>query len=220
MKKVSSVFCGIKREMSLTPGVFALTDLITAQLEELKKEVLTCRNCGLRDGCQQVVFGEGYPGLLVIGEGPGADEDRLGRPFVGKAGQLLDKILAAGGFDRNKNAYIANVVKCRPPGNRVPTPAESLACLPHLHAQMRILQPKIVLLLGATALRYVLQSTDGITKARGKWEERDGVFYLPTYHPAALLREPRRKIEVWADIQDLVKKYRELVDPNHYSPYC
>ena len=92
-----------------------MTDSIMAQLEELEKKVLSCRNCGLRDGCRQVVFGEGRPGLMMIGEGPGGDEDRLGRPFVGRAGQLLDKILAAGGFDRHKNAYIANVVKCRPP---------------------------------------------------------------------------------------------------------
>lgn len=197
-----------------------MTDELTAQLNELEKRVLTCRGCRLRDGCQQVVFGEGRPGLMVVGEGPGGDEDRLGRPFVGRAGQLLDKILAAGGFDRQVNTYIANVVKCRPPTNRVPSPDESAACLPHLYEQMRILQPKIVLLLGATALRYVLQCTEGVTKSRGKWQEREGIFYLPTFHPAALLRDPRRKIEVWADIQELVKKYRELVDPAHYSPYC
>ncbi len=156
---------------------------------------------------------------MVIGEGPGADEDRLGRPFVGKAGQLLDKILASGGFDRHRNAYIANVVKCRPPGNRVPTPTECLACLPYLREQMYILQPKVVLLLGATALRGVLGVTEGITKARGNWIEQDGVWYLPTFHPAALLRDPRRKVEVWADIQSLFWKYRELVDPQHTSPF-
>ena len=141
--------------------------MILAELAALKAKVVNCRACGLRAGCQQVVFGEGYPGLMVIGEGPGADEDRLGRPFVGKAGQLLDKILASGGFDRHRNAYIANVVKCRPPGNRVPTPTECLACLPYLREQMYILQPKVVLLLGATALRGVLGVTEGITKARG-----------------------------------------------------
>ncbi len=193
--------------------------MILAELAALKAKVVNCRACGLRAGCQQVVFGEGYPGLMVIGEGPGADEDRLGRPFVGKAGQLLDKILASGGFDRHRNAYIANVVKCRPPGNRVPTPTECLACLPYLREQMYILQPKVVLLLGATALRGVLGVTEGITKARGNWIEQDGVWYLPTFHPAALLRDPRRKVEVWADIQSLFWKYRELVDPQHTSPF-
>ncbi len=197
-----------------------MSDQITAQLDELKAKVLSCQACRLRAGCQQVVFGEGQPGLMVIGEGPGADEDRLGRPFVGAAGQLLDKILAAGGFKREVNAYIANVVKCRPPGNRLPSTEESAACLPYLHEQIQILQPKIILLLGATALRSVLQSTEGITKLRGKWQEQEGILYMPTFHPAALLRDPRRKPAVWEDIQEIVKKYRELVDPKHYSPYC
>lgn len=193
---------------------------IQAELAHLAKEVLTCKRCGLREGCKQVVFGEGHPGLMVIGEGPGAEEDLQGRPFVGAAGQLLDKILASGGFDRNVNAYIANVVKCRPPANRVPSPQECAACLPHLQAQMAILKPKIVLLLGATALRGVLQCTQGITRLRGNWQERDGIFYMPTFHPAALLRDPRRKVDVWQDIQTLVTKYREIVDPDHTSPFC
>jgi uracil-DNA glycosylase family 4 len=193
---------------------------IQAELAHLAEEVLTCRRCGLREGCKQVVFGEGHPGLMVIGEGPGAEEDLQGRPFVGAAGQLLDKILASGGFDRNVNAYIANVVKCRPPANRIPNPQECAACLPHLQAQMEILQPKVVLLMGATALRAVLQCPQGITRLRGNWQERDGIYYMPTFHPAALLRDPRRKVEVWHDIQHLVTKYREIVDPDHTSPFC
>lgn len=197
-----------------------MSQTILAELEILKQGVLTCRRCRLRDGCQQVVFGEGRPGLLVIGEGPGAEEDRQGRPFVGAAGQLLDKILAAGGFDRQVNAYIANVVKCRPPSNRVPTAQECAACLPHLEAQIKILKPKIVLLLGATALQAVLKTPQGITRLRGKWQERDGIYYMPTFHPAALLRDPRRKADVWQDMQLLVAKYREEVDPHHTSPYC
>ncbi|HEX2954584.1 MAG TPA: uracil-DNA glycosylase [Bacillota bacterium] len=197
-----------------------MIDDVMESLEELRASVLKCTACGLRAGCQQVVFGEGHPGLFVIGEGPGADEDRLGRPFVGAAGQLLDKILAAGGFDRNQNAYIANIVKCRPPGNRAPVPEERATCLPFLRAQMSILQPRIVLLLGATALQGILEEKQGITKVRGHWVERDGIFYMPTFHPAALLRDPRRKVEVWEDIQKVVAKYRELVDPEHQSPYC
>ena len=193
---------------------------IQAKLARLEEEVLICKRCGLREGCQQVVFGEGHPGLMIIGEGPGAEEDLQGRPFVGAAGQLLDKILASGGFDRNLNAYIANVVKCRPPANRIPNPQECAACLPHLQAQMEILKPKIVLLMGATALRGVLQSPQGITRLRGNWQERDGVYYMPTFHPAALLRDPRRKVDVWQDIQKLVTKYREIVDQDHTSPFC
>ena len=123
-------------------------------------------------------------------KGPGAEEDPHGRPFVGAAGQLLDKILAAGGFDRQVNAYIANVVKCRPPANRVPTAQECAACLPHLEAQIKILKPKIVLLLGATALQAVLKTPQGITRLRGKWQERDGIYYMPTFHPAALCGPP------------------------------
>lgn len=194
-------------------------EAVLAQLETLKAKVLTCQECGLRAGCQQVVFGEGFPGLLVIGEGPGADEDCLGRPFVGKAGQLLDKMLASGGFDRKQNTFIANVVKCRPPGNRAPTLTECLACLPKLLEQIAILQPKVVLLLGATALRGVLGVKEGITKIRGSWIEQNGIWYLPTFHPAALLRDPRRKTDVWADIQTVSHKYRELVDPAHLSPF-
>lgn len=191
-----------------------------ARLVELESSVKQCKACDLRKGCQQVVFGEGFPGLMVIGEGPGADEDRQGRPFVGAAGQLLDKILAAGGFDRQRNAYIANVVKCRPPGNRVPAPEERAACLPHLREQIRMLQPRIVLLLGATAFQAVLETKEGITKARGQWIEREGVQYMPTFHPAALLRDPRRKVDVWEDMKKVVAKYHEIVDPDHVSPYC
>jgi DNA polymerase len=209
----------LKHKANFTGGVLMSTE-ITLQLDELKKKALVCRNCKLRAGCQQVVFGEGQPGLMVIGEGPGAEEDRLGRPFVGTAGQLLDKILAAGGFDRKVNAYITNIVKCRPPSNRIPSADESAACLPYLQAQIQILQPQIILLLGATALRYALNRSEGITKVRGKWREHEGILYMPTFHPAALLRDPRRKIDVWVDIQEVVKKYRELVDPEHFSPYC
>jgi uracil-DNA glycosylase family 4 len=196
-----------------------MTVSIPENMRELEERVLVCNSCRLRGGCTQVVFGEGYPGLMVIGEGPGAEEDRLGRPFVGTAGQLLDKILAAGGFDRNRNAFIANIVKCRPPGNRIPQPDECTACLPYLREQMNLLQPKVVLLLGATAFKNILQVKEGITKCRGTWFERDDIWYMPTFHPAALLRDPRRKPEVWEDIQKVYQKYRQLVDPNHSSPF-
>jgi len=191
-------------------------------LETLAQVARNCTSCRLRAGCTQVVFGEGVPTarLLCVGEGPGADEDRLGRPFVGRAGQLLDRILEVAGFSRKTNCYIANVVKCRPPNNRAPLPDEREACRPYLEAQMQILQPRIVVLLGATALQALIDPDARITQMRGQWIERDGVWYMPTYHPAALLRDPRRKKEVWEDMKAVVQKYRDLVDPNHYAPYA
>lgn len=190
-------------------------------LQQLAETALCCRRCSLRDGCSQVVFGEGVATakLLCIGEGPGADEDRLGRPFVGKAGQLLDRILEVSGFDRKRNCYIANVVKCRPPGNRAPTPEERAACLPYLWAQIRLIQPRIVVLLGSTALQAVIDPQARITRVRGQWVEREGLLFMPTYHPAALLRDPSKKRAVWEDFQEVAEAYRALVDPNHSSPY-
>lgn len=190
-------------------------------LEQLRTAVLECRACKLREGCSGVVFGEGSPGarLVCCGEGPGAEEDRLLRPFVGAAGQLLDKILAVSGFDRSRNAYIMNVVKCRPPGNRVPEPAEREACRPNLDAQLRIIRPQIVVLLGATALQTLINPEARITRLRGQWIQKEGIWYMPTYHPAALLRDPAKKKETWHDFKLVIDKYRELVDPQHFSPH-
>lgn len=190
-------------------------------LEQLRAAVQGCRACGLRAGCSGVVFGEGCSDahLVCCGEGPGAEEDRLLRPFVGAAGQLLDKILAASGFGRTRNAYILNVVKCRPPGNRVPEPGERAACRPNLDAQLRIIKPQIVVLLGATALQTLINPDARITRLRGQWLQKDGVWYMPTYHPAALLRDPSKKKETWHDFKLVIDKYRELVDPGHVSPH-
>ncbi|PZN09388.1 MAG: uracil-DNA glycosylase [Bacillota bacterium] len=187
----------------------------------LERVVKGCTRCRLRAGCRGVVFGDGNPRarVMLIGEGPGADEDRLGRPFVGRAGQLLDRILAACGFERQRHVYIANIVKCRPPGNRTPTPDERAACLPNLRAQMRLVNPVIVVLLGSTALQALIDPAARITRARGRWIEKDGVWYMPTYHPAALLRNPSLKREAWHDFKLVIDKYRELVDPDHYSPH-
>ncbi|HYG59033.1 MAG TPA: uracil-DNA glycosylase [Symbiobacteriaceae bacterium] len=192
-----------------------------ASMDELSAAVRGCQRCKLRAGCTQVVFGDGVPTarLMLIGEGPGADEDRLGRPFVGAAGQLLDKILAAAGFDRNTNCYIANVVKCRPPGNRIPEPAEREACWPNLRAQIRLVRPPVVILLGATALQAVVGPQARITRARGQWVEKEGIHFMPTYHPAALLRDPNLKRPCWDDFKAAVRKYRELVDPDHTAPH-
>lgn len=191
-------------------------------LTALEEKVKTCGRCGLREGCQGVVFGDGNPlaKLVVCGEGPGAEEDKQGKPFVGRAGQLLDKILEASGFSRNNNAYILNIVKCRPPGNRAPSDEERAACRPNLEAQLRVIKPKIMVLLGATALQALIDPKGKITKARGNWLQMDGIWVMPTFHPAALLRNPNLKKDTWEDFKMVVAKYRELVDPEHHSPHC
>jgi DNA polymerase len=156
-----------------------------------------------------VVFGEGSQNAaaIFVGEGPGETEDQLGRPFVGRAGQLLDKILVASGFSRNE-VYIANVVKCRPPDNRLPSPDETEACLPWLRAQIRLIRPRIVVCLGAAATQVLIDARLRITTARGKWFERDGLRLIPTFHPAALLRDMSKKLPVWEDM----KKIRAEID--------
>lgn len=171
-------------------------------LAQLAAMVESCRLCGLRSGATRVVPGEGNPHarLMLIGEGPGQQEDLTGRPFVGAAGQLLERMLAAIDLSREE-VFIANVVKCRPPGNRVPTEAEATACLPYVLAQVDLVQPTVVLLLGATATRSMVGKTLAITKVRGQWFERDGRLYLPTYHPAALLRDPGKKRDAWEDLK-------------------
>lgn len=147
--------------------------------------------------------------VMLVGEGPGGEEDRQGRPFVGPAGQLLDRMLAAIDISR-EDVYIANVVKCRPPGNRNPEPAEAYACLPLLRGQYALVRPKIVVCLGAVAMRYLFDPEGRITKVRGQWKEKNGVFFLCTYHPAALLRDESKKREAWQDMLSLRDKIREL----------
>lgn len=180
-------------------------------LNQLASYCLRCNVCGLRRGCRGVVFGEGNPTakLMFVGEGPGADEDRLGRPFVGKAGQLLDRILAAVEITREE-VYIANVVKCRPPHNRVPQPDEAECCLQYLRKQVAIIRPKIIVCLGATASTYLIDRDIRITQVRGQWFERKGFLLLPTFHPAALLRDPEKKRLTWLDFQNIAHTYRRL----------
>ncbi len=177
-------------------------------LTELQTSCLNCSRCGLRSGCNNIVFGEGDPKarLMFIGEGPGADEDRLGRPFVGKAGQLLDKIIAAIGSSREE-VYIANIVKCRPPGNRVPKKEEAEQCMPWLYRQIEFIKPEVIVLLGSTALQNLIDPSARITKCRGNWlKSRSGIKIMPTYHPAALLRDPSKKADVWHDMK-MVRDY-------------
>lgn len=180
-------------------------------LKELSQVVAACRLCRLRDGCRQAVFGEGYPqaDIMLIGEGPGQAEDEAGRPFVGKAGQLLDNILTAVGLQRSE-VFIGNVVKCRPPGNRLPLPDEVKTCLPFLQAQIRIINPKIVICLGALASQTLIDPGLRITRDRGRWVIKDGLEIMPTFHPAALLRDPRKKRPVWEDFKAVMKRYEQV----------
>jgi DNA polymerase len=179
----------------------------------LLADIAACERCRLCQARTQVVPGEGNPHarLLLIGEGPGREEDRLGRPFVGAAGQLLDKMLAAIGLARDA-VYIANVVKCRPPENRTPVADEVAACLPHLRAQTALIRPRVIVLLGATALRAVLGDSARITRDRGKWVERKGVWMMPTFHPAALLRDESKKRPAWEDFKQVRDKLAEVGD--------
>lgn len=179
--------------------------------EQIERMIQSCRRCGLCQQRHSIVLGEGnrQAEVMLIGEGPGADEDAQGRPFVGKAGQLLDKMFSAIDM-RREDLYITNVVKCRPPGNRTPLDEEAQACLPILRMQYRLIRPRIVVCLGATATRHVYDPEARITRVRGQWLEKNGTFFLPTYHPAALLRDESKKKDVWADLKSIAQKYAEL----------
>ena len=184
--------------------------------ESLYTAIRQCHQCDLSKTRMNTVPGEGNLAarLLFVGEGPGAQEDEQGRPFVGAAGILLDKIIAAIGMKR-QDVYIANIVKCRPPHNRVPSEEEALACLPYLRAQTALIHPKVIVCLGATAARYILDPSIRITRDHGKWVERKGFWLLATYHPAALLRDPSKKREAWEDFQKIRDKLIELEDNEH-----
>lgn len=192
-----------------------------SEFEKLKTEVLSCSKCQLSRTRKNVVFGEGNPDaeVFLIGEGPGRDEDLTGRAFVGRSGHLLDKILAACGFNRKDHVFIGNILKCRPPGNRVPLPEERAACLPFLLKQIKIIHPKIIILLGATALNGLVDPKLRITKVRGSWIKWNDLWTMPTFHPSALLRNPNLKRETWEDFKKVVFKYKELVNSEHYSKY-
>lgn len=180
----------------------------------LLEEIRNCTLCPLHEGRTQSVPGEGSPNaeIVFIGEGPGAEEDRLGRPFVGAAGKLLDQVLEAL-FIRREDVYIANIVKCRPPGNRVPQDEEANACLPYLRAQVALIKPKIIVCLGAIPAKYIIGPEIRITQDRGKWVERKGFLIMPTFHPAALLRDPRKKADLWEDF----KQVRDMLARMHGS---
>lgn len=172
-------------------------------LDALRAEVLPCTRCKLHEGRTTVVFGEGNPNarVMFIGEAPGAQEDKTGRPFVGAAGQLLDKIVENAMGQRRADVYIANINKCRPPGNRPPEPDEVAACLPYLRRQVDLVRPEVIVCLGRTAAQNLLGTTESTTALRGRDLTYAGVPVVVTWHPAYLLREPSHKRETWDDIK-------------------
>jgi DNA polymerase len=175
-------------------------------LAEVRKELGDCKRCKLHRGRKTIVFGEGNEKatLMLIGEGPGYDEDIQGRPFVGKAGQLLTKILQSINLPREE-VYIANIIKCRPPQNRNPEPDEIQSCTPFLMKQIGVIQPKIICALGTFSAQTLLKTDTKITALRGKFFDLEGIKVMPTYHPAFLLRNPERKREVWGDMKKIVE---------------
>ena len=186
--------------------------------EQLEADANQCRKCKLCQNRTNVVFGTGnkQADLMFIGEGPGADEDKQGIPFVGKAGKLMNMAFEAIGLKR-EDVYIANIVKCRPPGNRNPEDDEAVACLNYLRNQVILVKPKIVVLLGSVALKNILGKEYGITASRGKWVEKRGIWYMPTWHPAALLRDENKKIDFIMDLKEVMSRYElysevEIID--------
>ena len=185
----------------------ALSSSSKASLEQVAKRISTCTQCPLHESRTHTVPGQGslQPLITFIGEGPGADEDLQGLAFVGKAGKLLTKIIQAMGFTREE-VWIGNIVKCRPPGNRTPLPHEMESCIPYLREQIALLKPKVIVCLGSTAVKGLLDVKTGITKLRGSWLQFEGVDVMPTYHPAYLLRNPPAKKEVWEDMKSVLKR--------------
>ncbi len=179
------------------------------KLLRISDELTGCTRCRLHSGRTNLVFGEGSAksGLVFVGEGPGFDEDRQGRPFVGRAGKLLDKMILAIGFDRNE-VYICNVVKCRPPENRTPQPDETAACSPFLSRQIEAVSPKVICALGLSASQALLGSTRPISQLRGKVQFWRGIPLICTYHPAYLLRSPSQKAAAWQDLKEVIKLLR------------
>jgi uracil-DNA glycosylase family 4 len=187
-----------------TPATPATTAAAAARLVAVRDEIGDCRRCGLCSGRNNIVFGVGNPAahLVFVGEAPGADEDMRGEPFVGKAGQLLTKMIEAMGY-RREDVYICNVIKCRPPGNRNPEPAEVAACEPFLKAQLAAIRPRMIVTLGKFAAQCLLRDSTPITRMRGQLRSYEGIPLMPTFHPAFLLRDPSQKKLAWKDLQSV-----------------
>ncbi len=198
-------------QIAIPPGTYQNFDEIATHCNQ-------CFRCELGNNRTNAVIGRGNPqaAILIIGEAPGQNEDEQGLPFVGKSGQLLDKILASVGLSTEREVYISNAIRCRPPKNRTPTPSEIEACKPYLLEQIRLVDPKIILLTGATAVKSLLAEKQGITKIRGQWRQWEGRLCMPIFHPAYLLRNPSKepgkpKWLMWEDIREVRRKYDELM---------
>jgi DNA polymerase len=197
------------RKISHAPEIGAVVPAQerAAALQLIRDEIGDCTRCALHKGRNKIVFADGSPTarLMFVGEGPGADEDAQGLPFVGRAGQLLNNMIAAMGLKREE-VYIANVVKCRPPGNRTPEPDEANTCSPFLFRQIDVVRPQVLVALGATAATYLLGQRQPLAGLRGRVHAFRGMSLIVTYHPAFLLRDPRQKKEAWADLQIAMKE--------------
>ena len=198
-----------RKTFSAPPEIAAAIPLKerAAALELIRDEIGDCTRCALHTGRHSIVFADGSPTarLMFVGEGPGADEDAQGLPFVGRAGQLLNNMIAAMGLKREE-VYIANIVKCRPPGNRTPEPVEANTCSPFLFRQIDVVRPQVLVALGATAATYLLGARQPLAGLRGRVHAFRGMSLIVTYHPAFLLRDPRQKKEAWADLQLAMKE--------------
>jgi DNA polymerase len=179
---------------------------------QIREEIGDCTRCKLSAARNKIVFGDGDANarLMFVGEGPGADEDAQGLPFVGRAGQLLDRMIAAMGLDPARDVYVCNILKCRPPGNRRPEPEEMAACFPYLNEQLALVRPRVIVALGNTAVAALLDTKMGITKLRGQWKLYRGTLVMPTYHPSYLLRpspqQTEAKRQAWEDLQLVMKE--------------
>lgn len=198
-----------KLKVSIAPVQVAAETPFT--LLQLAEQAQSCGNCQLRKGATRVVFGKGNPqaDLMFVGEGPGAEDDKQGTPFVGEAGQLLDKILVAAGINREA-VYITNVIKCFPAEERKPNKSEIEACMLHLRQQINVIQPKIIVCLGSMATQALLGPAVRVSSIRGTWHDIEGIQVMPMYHPAALLRDSAKKRPTWEDIQKVRDAYRSL----------
>lgn len=187
--------------------------------EELRKACENCRECSLCETRHNVVVGVGNPEakVMFIGEGPGENEDLQGEPFVGRAGKLLDKMLLAVDLDRNRNIYIANIVKCRPPQNRDPKPEEQERCINWLRNQVKLIRPKIIVCLGRIAAQKLIDPNLKITKEHGTFIEKGGFLMMPMFHPAAILRNPNQKPEAFDDFLKLREKIKELCPETYFK---
>jgi DNA polymerase len=184
--------------------------------DTLERECKECNRCGLATSRTNIVIGRGSRNapVMLVGEGPGKQEDLQGLPFVGQAGKLLDLLLSALMFNSD-DYYIANIVKCRPPGNRAPTDEEAYACLPFLRNQVKLVRPEIIVCMGVTASKYIIDRNIQLTAERGVWRQSKGYWLMPTFHPAALLRDPSKKVLMFDDLKLVREKLKEIMAGNN-----